>query len=139
MKWLGLLRPFCRFPDSNTGCTVHTPPPLFGRRWPLLPSREVGGSLASDGGLQGPALRLAQSLPALFFFENGMQVSAIYFLKKFYFLGHPGSSLPLRLSLAVLERLLAVPSLAVGLGLRGTRLHHAAPSRGSRGSWTELR
>ena len=68
---------------SNTGCTVHTLPPLSGWRWPLPPSREVGGSLASDGGLQGPALRPAQSLPALFFFENGVQMSAIYFFKNF--------------------------------------------------------
>ena len=48
-------------------------------------------------------------------------MSAIIFFFLMLFIGHPGSSLPLRLSLAVRERLAAGPSCAAGLGLWGTQ------------------
>lgn len=60
-------------------------------------------------------------------------MSAIFLM---LFIGHPGSSLPPRLSLAVRERLAAGPSRAAGLGLWELSLRHAAPSLGSCGSWT---
>ena len=64
--------PFCRFADSvrNTGFSrSHPSSPASGPRRPLFPSREAGGSLASDGGLRGPAPRPFLAFPLCFSFS----------------------------------------------------------------------
>lgn len=119
MEWPGLLWPFRQLSDSVTQAAPFAPLlPRSGRAVASAPPAvRWGAPLASDGGLRGPVPRPAQRLPLCFLFSLRMvcECQPSFYFILFYFLGHLHCR---SASLAVLEHLLAMPSLAVGLGLR---------------------
>lgn len=117
--WPGLLLAFqVAFRLCNTGCTIRTLLPRSDGGGLSAPLPWVGKPQPRMGVCGEPVPRPAQRLPALFsfFFKNGVRMSAIFYFYFILFLGHLHCR---SASLAVLEHLLAMPSLAMGLWAQG--------------------